>query len=55
MSKNDIAFDRVVTNFVDRLILPRDLGSNGVSYSYGGSNINFSTNPPYPIISVRTD
>ena len=55
MSKNDKPFDRVVANFVDQLVLPRDLGSNGVSYSYGGSNINFTTNPPYPIISVSVE
>jgi hypothetical protein len=26
-----------------------------MSYSYGGSNINFDTNPKYPIISVKID
>ena len=53
MSKNDTPFDRVVRNFVDRLVLPEEIGTNGVSYSYGGSNINFSTHAEYPIISVR--
>lgn len=52
MSKNDVPFDRVVASFVDGLCLPKDLGINGMSYSYGGSNINFETNPAYPIISV---
>lgn len=52
MSKNDVAFHKVVSSFVDNLILPKELGINGMSYSYGGSNINFDTNPSYPIISV---
>jgi len=53
MSKNDVAFHKVVSSFVDNLILPKELGINGMSYSYGGGNINFDTNPSYPIISVN--
>lgn len=46
-------FDKVITSFVDGLIVPiKELGINGMSYSYGGSNINFDTNPSYPIVSV---
>lgn len=52
MSKNDVAFHKVISSFVDNLILPKQLGINGMSYSYGGSNINFDTNPSYPIVSV---
>ena len=54
MSKNDVPFHKVVASFVENLRLPKEkeLGLNGMSYSYGGSNINFETNPPYPIISV---
>jgi hypothetical protein len=53
MSKNDVPFHKVVSSFVDNLVLPKELGINGMSYSYGGSNINFDTNPSYPIISVK--
>ena len=53
MSKNDVPFDRVISSFVKGLIIPtKELGINGMSYSYGGSNINFETNPSYPIVSV---
>ena len=52
MSKNDVPFHRVISSFVDGLVLPKELGINGISYSYGGSNINFDTSPSYPIVSV---
>ena len=52
MSKNDVPFHRVVSSFVDNLMVPKELGLNGMSYSYGGSNINFETNPHYPSFSV---
>lgn len=55
MSKNDVPFHRVISSFVEGLVLPKELGINGMSYSYGGSNINFETNPSYPIISVTID
>jgi len=55
MSKNDVPFHKVVSSFVENLVLPKELGINGMSYSYGGSNINFDTNPSYPIISVKID
>jgi hypothetical protein len=35
------------------MVLPKEIGINGLSYSYGGSNINFDTNASYPIISVQ--
>jgi hypothetical protein len=53
MSKNDVPFYKVIQSFVDNLIVPKERGIQGMSYSYGGSNINFDTNPNYPIISVR--
>ena len=52
MSKNDVPFHKVIGCFVNGLVLPKELGINGMSYSYGGSNVNFETNPTYPIISV---
>lgn len=52
MSKNDVPFHRVIRNFVESMQLPKEVGINGLSYSYGGSNINFDTNPTYPIVSV---
>jgi hypothetical protein len=52
MSKHDVPFHRVVSSFVEGLRVPKELGINGMSYSYGGSNITFETNPPYPIVSV---
>jgi hypothetical protein len=52
MSKNDVPFHRVITNFVESMQLPKEMGINGLSYSYGGSNINFDTNQTYPIVSV---
>jgi hypothetical protein len=52
MSKNDVPFDRVIKNFVESMQLPKEMGINGLSYSYGGSNINFDTNSTYPIVSV---
>lgn len=53
MSKNDIPFHEVIASFVNGLRMPKELGINGMSYSYGGSNITFETNPTYPIVSVR--
>jgi hypothetical protein len=53
MSKNDIPFHQVIMNFVNNLEMPKEIGINGVSYSYGGSNICFDTNNSYPIISVK--
>ena len=52
MSKNDVPFHRVLQNFVENMQLPAEVGVNGLSYSYGGSNINFDTNATYPIVSV---
>lgn len=52
MSKNDVPFHKVVMSFVNNMVLPKEVGVNGLSYSYMGSNINFDTNPTYPIISV---
>ena len=52
MSPNDVPFHRVITSFVEGLKLPKELGLNGMSYSYGGGNVTFETNPAYPIISV---
>ena len=52
MSKNDIPFHEVIASFVEGLRMPKELGINGMSYSYGGSNITFETNPTYPIVSV---
>lgn len=53
MSKNYVPFHKVIGCFVNGLVLPKELGINGMSYSYGGSNVNFETNPTYPIISER--
>lgn len=54
MSKNDVPFHHVVLSFVNNMVLPKEIGTNGLSYSYGGSNINFDTNAIYPIVSVRS-
>lgn len=52
MSKNDVPFHRVIMSFVSNMQLPKEIGVNGLSYSYGGSNINFDTHAAYPIVSV---
>jgi hypothetical protein len=52
MSKNDVPFHKVIFNYVNSMVLPQEIGVNGLSYSYGGSNINFDTHAAYPIISV---
>lgn len=52
MSKNDVPFHKVVASYVNNMVLPKEIGINGLSYSYGGSNINFDTNNTYPIVSV---
>ena len=41
MSKNDVPFHQVVASFVEGMRMPKEVGSVGMSYSYGGSNINF--------------
>ena len=52
MSKNDVPFHKVVWSYVNHMVLPKEIGINGLSYSYGGSNINFDTYSSYPIVSV---
>jgi hypothetical protein len=52
MSKNDVPFHKVIWSFVNHMVLPKEIGINGLSYSYGGSNINFDTFSSYPMVSV---
>ncbi len=52
MSKNDVPFHKVVCSYVNHMVLPKEIGINGLSYSYGGSNINFDTYSSYPMVSV---
>jgi hypothetical protein len=52
MSKNDVPFHKVIWSFVNNMVLPKEIGINGLSYSYGGSNINFDTFSSYPMVSV---
>lgn len=37
MSKNDVPFEKVITSFVDNMIAPKEIGLNGLSYTYGGT------------------
>lgn len=54
MSKNDVPFHKVIWSFVNHMVLPKEIGINGLSYSYGGSNINFDTFSSYPMVSERS-
>ena len=53
MSNHDLPFYKVAQNFVNSMILPDEYGKLGLSYSYGGSNIMFTTNERFPSVSEK--